>query len=178
MTQSLEKLSASANVAPRSWSRLQFTLHWLVVGLIVLQYFDSEGMEAFFDATFEGEAASPFDIALGWSHIIVGSAILAAMGVRLLNRTVRGRPAADEDEPAWTKAVASVVHVLLYATLLVMPILGLLAWLTGAETFADLHTTLWVPLLVLVTLHVAGALVQHFWFGTNVLRRMTSPRTH
>lgn len=43
---------------------------------------------------------------------------------------------------AW---VARVTHMFLYTTLLAMPVLGFLAWITGAETFAELHTLLWTP---------------------------------
>ena len=160
----------------QGWSRLQVVLHWLVVGLILLQYIDSESMEALFDATFEGERLSALDSTLGWVHIVGGSAILVAMAIRVIARATRGRPPHDADEPTWTYWLARVTHVLLYVTLLAMPAFGLLAWITGNETFADLHTLLWTPLLILVGVHVAGALVQHFWFRTDALRRMTTLR--
>lgn len=175
----MSTLSAPLTLAdqpPQAWSRLQVVLHWLVVGLIVLQYVDAESMEALFDATFEGEHLSSLDSALGWTHIVAGSAILAAMMIRLIARAVKGRPRHDAREPHWTGLLASTTHALLYATLLAMPVLGLGAWITGNETFADLHTLLWTPLLVIVGLHVAGALAQHFWFRTDALRRMTTLR--
>lgn len=167
---------SQAMQSPEGWSRLQVVLHWLVVGLIVLQYIDSESMGALFDATFEGEQLSALDSVLGWTHIVAGSAILAAMAIRIINRFMKGRPAQDAGEPYWTNWIAQITHTLLYATLLMMPVLGLVAWITGNETFAELHTLLWIPLLVLVGLHVAGALVQHFWFRTDALRRMTTLR--
>lgn len=175
----MSQLSASLPLAdqpPQAWSRLQVILHWLVVGLIVLQYIDSESMEALFEATFEGERLSALDSALGWTHIVAGSAILAAMVIRLIARAVKGRPPHDAGESYWPNVLARVTHALLYATLLAMPVLGLGAWITGNETFAELHTLLWTPLLILIGLHVAGALVQHFWFRTDALRRMTSLR--
>lgn len=161
---------------PQAWSGLQIILHWLIVGLIILQYIDSESMEALFESTFQGEQLSALDSALGWTHIVAGSAILAAMAIRVIARVTKGRPPRDATEPHWLNWVARITHALLYAVLLAMPMLGLVAWITGNEAFAELHTLLWVPLLVLVGLHVAGAFVQHFWFCTDALRRMTTLR--
>ncbi|WAJ29664.1 cytochrome b [Antarcticirhabdus aurantiaca] len=164
----------SAGYRPDGWTRLHVVLHWLVVALVAVQFVDKGSMEALFDATFEGHAISGTDAVLGWAHIVCGSAILAAMAVRLVDRVLVGRPAYDPAEPAAAVWLARATHGLLYAVLLAMPALGLLAWITGLESYADLHTALWTPLLVLLGLHVVGALVQHLVFKTNALRNMTS----
>ncbi|KQT87136.1 cytochrome b/b6 domain-containing protein [Aurantimonas sp. Leaf443] len=166
----------TADGRPLAWSRLSILLHWLVVVLIVVQSVAADSMEALFDATYEGGPLSGLDRALGWTHIVCGSAILAAMAARLADRLLVGRPPHDAGDPALAVRLARVTHALLYALLLAMPVLGLLAWITGEEAFADLHTLLWTPLLVLVALHVAGALAQQFWFRTDALRRMARLR--
>lgn len=161
---------------PGGWSRLHVVLHWLVVALVAVQYVDRESMKALFDATFEGRAIGTADMVLGWTHIVAGSLILGAMAIRLVDRIACGRPPHGSREPRWTRRIAGATHALLYAVLLAMPALGLVAWITGSETAADLHTLLWTPLLVLIGLHVAGALAQALWFHSNALARMTSLR--
>lgn len=56
-----------------------------------------------------------------------------------------------------------------------MPLAGLGAWFGGIGVLGEVHGFMWVPLLVLVGLHVVGAMVQQFWFGSDVLRRMVVP---
>ncbi|KQT53043.1 MULTISPECIES: cytochrome b [unclassified Aureimonas] len=172
----LQDHAPATRTRPRGWSRLHVVLHWLVVVLIAVQYVDRESMETLFDATFEGRSIQTFDMVLGWTHIAVGSAILGAMAIRLVDRIACGRPPHGAAEPGWARWLASATHALLYVVLLAMPALGLLAWITGSETSADLHTLLWTPLLVLIGLHVAGALAQSLWFRSGALAQMTSLR--
>lgn len=156
----------------QAWTRLSLVLHWLIVALIILQWFESKYMEGLWDATTEG---TPLDATLqtfGWVHIIAGTSILIAAAIRLADRFMNGRPPYPSNEPLWATASAKVTHGAIYTCLLVMPSLGLAAWLTGSDELAGLHTLLWTPLLVFIGLHIAGALSQHFIFRTDVLRRM------
>ncbi|HDZ74890.1 MAG TPA: hypothetical protein ENH55_19370 [Aurantimonas coralicida] len=162
-----------AKSSPAGWSLLNIAMHWLIVVLIIVQYLESEFMVSLWDGTLEGKAVSFRTTILGWTHIVLGSAILVAAAIRLLDRFfIHGRPAHSDAEPNWALWLAKVTHAMLYIVLILMPILGLAAWFTGNDTLAGYHTFLWTPLLVLIGLHIVGALAQHFLFRSDALRRM------
>lgn len=154
------------------WSRINIWLHWLIVLLIIVQYIDSESMVSLWDATQQGTQTAQFTKYVGWGHIAAGSTILVAAFIRLVDRFWTGRPVHPQGVPSWATWLAKITHFLIYAILFVMPSLGLLAWFTGNDTYAQYHTFFWTPLLVLVAVHIIGALAQHFVFKTNVLTRM------
>ena len=154
------------------WSRLNVYLHWLIVALVVVQYIDHEWMVQMWDGEQQGSPVSQGIAYGGWLHIIAGSLILGAAFLRLIDRFWSGRPPHPDQVPNWSTWVAKITHFLIYAILLLMPSLGLLAWFTGDDTIAHYHTFFWTPLLILVALHIAGALMQHFYYRTDVLRRM------
>lgn len=162
----------SATARPAAWSRLNVFLHWTIVVLIVCQWIQGEFMADFWDATLEGEAPGRLATLLGYSHIVIGTLVLIAAAIRLGDRFTHGRPPLDADEPQWAAMLARVTHVLLYALLFAMPILGLTAWFTGNDAIAGYHAFLWNPLLAVIALHVLGALTQHFWFRSPALKRM------
>lgn len=68
--------------------------------------------------------------------------------------------------------LSKATHALIYLTLVAIPALGLAAWFTGDDTWADYHTLLWTPLMVLVGLHLAGVLWQQFVIKPDALHRM------
>ncbi|MBO0663465.1 cytochrome b/b6 domain-containing protein [Jiella sp. MQZ9-1] len=154
------------------WSRLNVFLHWTIVLLIIGQWIEGGFMSDVWDATLDGKITDQLTTTLGYSHIVIGSVILAATLIRLGDRFVVGRPPHNDEEPQWSTMLAKVTHFLLYALLIVMPVLGLLAWFTGNDTIAGYHAFLWTPLLVLAGLHILGALAQHFWFRSPALKRM------
>ncbi|MEC5324771.1 cytochrome b [Aurantimonas sp. A3-2-R12] len=163
----------NAKSSPAGWSRLNVAMHWLIVVLIIVQYLESEFMVSLWDGTLEGKAVSSTTTILGWTHIVLGSAILVAASIRLLDRFfIHGRPSHSEGEPDWAMWLAKFTHALLYVVLILMPVVGLTAWFTGNDTLAGYHTVLWTPLLVLIGVHIAGALAQHFVFRSDALRRM------
>ena len=57
-----------------------------------------------------------------------------------------------------------------------MPITGALAWWLDLEPMRNLHSIGENVIMAVVGLHIVGALYQHFWATTDVLRRMLSPR--
>ncbi|MCK5933829.1 MAG: cytochrome b [Fulvimarina manganoxydans] len=162
----------SINASRAHWTGLNVFLHWTIVVLVIGQWIEGEFMSTFWDGTLDGKTLDQTTVFLGYTHIVFGTLILVAAAVRLLDRIVNGRPPHPEGEPTWAAMLAKVTHVLLYAVLLVMPILGLAAWFTGNDELASYHATLWNPLLALIGLHVVGALAQHFWFKTGALKRM------
>jgi len=127
-------------------------------------------------------------------HKSLGVLILVLMILRLINRLVVGAPPPEPDIAPWQKKVSSAVHGLLYALLLAMPIVG---WIANSAYCAptpffglftlpklvvdnkDLATTLftfhrWVGFLVilLVFMHIGGALYHYVVRRDEVLHRM------
>ncbi|MEF2073742.1 cytochrome b [Consotaella aegiceratis] len=156
------------------WSALNVWMHWLIVLLIVVQILDHEAMEEAWHAQMQGTAATA-DGSYAWLHVAVGILILAFALTRLADRFIRGRPPHPTGEPTWTLWLAKIVHFLLYTLLILMPISGMVAWFGGVGPAGFAHGTMWTILLVLIGLHVLGALAQHFVFKTNVLTRMFKP---
>ncbi|MBO0904282.1 cytochrome b [Jiella sonneratiae] len=167
-----------ATPRPSHWSSLNVFLHWTIVVLLVCQWIEGEFMSDFWDATLEGRGVDQTTTVLGYGHIVIGTLVLVAAALRLVDRFVSGRPPHDAADPTWALGLAKVTHFLLYAVLLAMPLLGLAAWFTGNDALAGYHAFLWNPLLALVGLHVLGALAQHFWFRSPALKRMIPGLRH
>ena len=70
------------------------------------------------------------------------------------------------------KLVASGTHILFYVLLIGMPLSGAAAWILGVAPAAQAHSVAEKLLILLIGLHVLAALAQHFWFKTDVLKRM------
>ena len=127
-------------------------------------------------------------------HKSLGVLILVLMILRLINRLVAGAPIPDPSIEPWQRKLSSAVHGLLYVLLLAMPVVGYIANSAyGAPTpFFGLFTlpkivgdnealatqlfTLhrWVGFLVilLVLMHIAGALYHFVIRRDGVLQRM------
>lgn len=171
-------------------------LHWTIVGLLIAQY------------------------ALGWTmpdqkpgsvpdrlidlHLSVGSAILIAMIARLIWRMTHTAPPPPAGLPAWQRTASSVTHAVLYALVLIIPLLGWAAasWRSWPVTLfhlfsfpaivparqpgvngffqspqaGDLHSVLSYGLLAVVALHVSAALFHRFVLRDGVLERMLPKR--
>ena len=157
------------------WSRLSITLHWLVVVLIIVQFLDHEYMVGLWDKMMDHAQPDQAVVIGGYIHIIAGVFILVGAAVRALDRVMNGRPPYPASDPTWATWLAKISHFLIYAILILMPALGLLAWYTGNDSYAGYHTFFWTPLLVLIAIHVVGALAQHFYFKSDALTRMVKP---
>ncbi len=156
-------------MTPMSYSRTQIVLHWAVAALVLFQIFLHDGIVAAWTGRMDGSLANEPTPDV---HIIAGVLIFVLVAWRLALRLRRGVPALPADEPAALKVVATGTHVLFYVLLLAMPLSGAAAWFLGAEPAALAHSTARFVLIPLLVLHVLAALAQHFWFRTNVLRRM------
>ncbi|SJZ63436.1 cytochrome b [Consotaella salsifontis] len=165
------------NHTPRrpSWSALNIWMHWLIAALIVVQILDHDAMEDAWRNALRGASEGESDALMVWLHIGVGFTIFVFALVRLADRLIRGRPPHPEDEPVWALWLAKSVHALLYLALILMPISGLVAWFGGVEGAGSAHSLIWTIMLVLIGVHILGALTQHFIFRTNVLTRMVRP---
>jgi cytochrome b561 len=161
--------------APAGYSKTQIRLHWIVAILIAFQIIGHEWMVSAYDAISDGKTPAAFDLAMAWGHVVSGFAIWLFAAWRLWLRFARGVPALPATLSKWDVRASHAVHIILYGLLLIMPISGATAWFFGIEAAAEGHSNARFILLPAVLLHVAGALMQHFWWKTDVLKRMVKP---
>ena len=168
-----------------SWGSLSKTLHWLVVLLIINQWWIAERAE-------ELKGLEKLQ-ALAW-HKSFGITILMLAIIRLAWRWMNPVPDLTAETKPWERVLARVSHVLLYALIFAMPLTGWamssarnfpVSWFKlfqlpdlvapAEQTFRrmqDLHHLLFDVLVVIALLHVAGALKHHFIDRNDVLKRM------
>ncbi len=160
--------------ARSAYSVPQRVLHWLMAILIFFNLLFPDGMNAWRRLIRHGQTPTPADISSANIHAYVGIAILLLAIVRLALKFSSEAPEMPDGQPVIVHHIANLTHVLLYALIFAMPLSGMAAYYLGIDTAAFLHggpikAVLWT----VVVLHIFGALVQHFYFRSNVLRRMT-----
>ena len=84
-------MTASAT-GPSAYSTLQIALHWIIAGLIVMQFLIQDAIELAFDRRADGEAGLPSAWAI--LHIVIGSMVLVLARVRRHAAAVRRATAA------------------------------------------------------------------------------------
>ncbi|MEP6830286.1 MAG: cytochrome b [Rhizomicrobium sp.] len=159
--------------------------HWLIFLLLAAQYAVGSIMPHIGRKTLNE----------GWVnwHLSVGAAILFVIVLRLVWRLLRPVALAP-NMPAWELFLSRATHLILYALVLAMTVLGWAAanargWdvkLFGVVTLpalapngsawgheaGDIHNILVYVLLGFIALHVAGALYHYFILRDRVLQRM------
>lgn len=153
------------------YSRTHIILHWAIAVLVLFQLLVHEGMEN----AWAERAGRVMGESNPLPHIIVGTTILILAIWRVIVRLRNGAPPHPAGQPHILAVLASIVHGLFYALLFLMPLTGLIAWFGSVEGAALVHITIQLAFLPLIGLHVVGALVQQFYFGSGVLKRMTGP---
>jgi cytochrome b561 len=170
---------------PAQYDGIARTLHWLIAVLIVMQFLLGWLMPDIHRNTVpEGLIA--------W-HLAVGATIVAAMLIRILWR-VTHRPPPPVDLPKPIGALSKATHLLLYAALICVPVLG---WINASSrgwrvalpgglplpslstkgssfggAMGDVHSLLAWALLILIGLHVVAALFHRFVLKDGVMQRM------
>lgn len=172
---------------PRNrYSTVSLLLHWGIAALVVTQIC----LIAAHEAT-DGPISREF-VTL---HKSVGLTILMLTLIRLGWRMANPAIPLPQAMPTWQKLLARATHVLFYVMLLAMPLVGWAASSAGrrpiswfglfdwpllplpqsrdlAGDLMDMHELAAKALIVLVLLHVLGALKHHFIDRDNVLHRM------
>lgn len=158
--------------------------HWLVVALVAAQFVIGWTMPDVQRGTL------PVGL-IAW-HLAVGAALIAAMAARLVWRFTH-RPPPDTLSPLM-RAASKGTHVLLYAALIAVPLLGWAnassrgwtvklfgAWPLPAlvpsgsplgNAMGDVHGVLAWVLFALIGLHIAAALFHRFVLKDGTLKRM------
>ncbi|MCL7929532.1 cytochrome b [Halomonas llamarensis] len=169
-------------------------LHWLVALGVLLSL--ASGLTLGF-LGFERAVAligETLTNALYTAHKTLGITLLLLMTLRIMTRLAFVVPDHDPPLNAFERLVSTSVHHLLYLALVVMPILGALATATGgfpvqffywtlpsvvgenealSETLFLWHERVGWLLIVLITLHVIGALYHGWIKRDNVMKRMS-----
>ncbi len=172
------------------YSNVAIIFHWLIAIAVIVNWRLAEN--------FEHASAMPDKLYWINLHKSLGIAILVLSVLRLLWRLGHKPPPAPAGSAKWEKSLAKIVHVLFYVLLIGLPIGGWLAtsfagypitmwglfdWplfpvaenKEAAESIAETHGTLGKAMLILILLHIAGALKHSFidkvpslsrmWFG-------------
>ncbi len=158
---------------PTGYSRTQIGLHWIIGALIVFQLIFGESIGEAWDASMEGGV--PNMTLLVWAHIVVGVSVLLLALWRVAVRMGRGAPAEAEAGTMLTKLAAKGTHLALYLLMLAVPATGLVAWYGGIEVAGEVHSWAKPVLIVLIVLHVVGALWHQFVIKDNLVARMVRP---
>lgn len=159
--------------------------HWLIVLLLTAQYTVGSIMPHIGRKTLDQ----------GWVHwhLLVGTAILLVIVLRILWRVFHPVALAD-GLTGWERLLSRITHLMLYALVLGMTVLGWAAanfrgWTVTvfdlvplpalapkgthwAHEAGDIHNILVYVLLAFITLHVAAALYHYYVKRDQVVQRM------
>ena len=156
----------------KGYSRVQILLHWIVAALIIFQIVGHEPMAEAWDAVEDGGV--PVMSARVWAHINAGIAVLLLVLWRIGLRLGRGAPEVPAG-PAAVQWAGKLTHLALYGLMVLLPVSGIVAWFGEVEAAAEAHELMKNLMLLLILLHVAGALYHQFLLRDGLMDRMRKP---
>ena len=126
-------------------------------------------------------------------HKSIGVTLLALIAIRVLWRVTHRPPALLSSYKAWEKKLATGTHHLLYLLMVAMPLSGLIMAVNSKygvkwfgmdfiggldnsvvrDLFKEVHETVGALLLIVVILHIAGALKHKFIDKDDTMKRMS-----
>ena len=166
------------------YSKRMVLVHWLTLALLVAAWFLGEELA---EATDESEAT----LAAYFMHAAAGASILLLTVTRLLFRSKDGVPPAVGQ--TLMDKVAKGIHHFLYTVLFVLPVSGVVTIVTSdagkallagdanllpkedgyEHVFAhEAHEVLVTVLIVLVVVHILGAIKHQFIMKDGLMERM------
>jgi cytochrome b561 len=155
----------------KSYSVLQIALHWAIAVLIFANYIISDDMGRAFYTALRGEVVSDWTVSF---HVWVGVSVLVLAMLRLLVRQMSG---GWHEEPSNLADKAALWgHRALYALMVLVPTLGVIAWFGGVAVSGDLHVIAMNAMMLLVLGHSAMALYHQFVVKDGLLLKMMRPR--
>lgn len=172
--------------APARYSALQIAIHW-ITAIIIL------GMiPAGLVMTRLGPGTTTnllYELHKSFGIIVIGLAVL-----RILVRATSGAPPVVETIPAWQRIAARMTHYALYALIILVPLVGLVATSTccppvnlfwtipvtlpvdggmeASKPIFDFHRVLALALAAILLLHASAALHHHYVKKDHTLRKM------
>jgi cytochrome b561 len=170
-----------------AYGLLAKTFHWSVaVGVWTLIYL---GLQQ------SGMDSGPEKSAIRVTHGSIALIVLVLMTARLVWRFVDAPPKHVGDLPGWQLMTAHLTHWGIYLAVFVQLIAGFMTVATYGKPipffnlfsiptpvaedsdahhfWEEIHEFMWIPLVALLTLHVAAALFNHFVRKNDTLKRMT-----
>jgi cytochrome b561 len=166
-------------------------LHWIIAGLIVLQYILARLAEL-----AEKDAQIMRELALLANHKSIGLTVLGLMFVRMIWRFITPPPPLPIAMPDWQKKISHITHWILYGLIILIPLSGWfmssataysVSWFnlvqipdfispdkSMAELYGAIHESLASLLVVIAIAHILAALKHHFIDKDEVLSRMSS----
>lgn len=150
------------------YSRAQIVLHWTIAAGVLFNYIASDGLGRALRQQQAGEAVT---VQIAGPHVWAGVVLVMLVLLRLALRARHGAPSV---EPGWRGLVARVTHGALYALILLVPVLGGLAWFAGLPTGGP-HGGLANLLMIVAALHVLAALYHQVVLKDGIMRRMLHP---
>lgn len=126
-------------------------------------------------------------------HKSIGVTILGLIIIRVLWRVTHKPPALLSSYKVWERKLATGVHHLLYLLMVALPVSGIIMatyskygikWFgyplikgldnnAARESFKEIHELIGIVILVMLILHIAGALKHHYVDKDDTLKRMT-----
>ena len=167
------------------YSTAAILLHWTIAALIIFQF---AYMFFFIENLERGDPAmgSAYEL-----HKSIGITILALTLVRLVMRLTEGFKPLPAHMAPWEVFLARFTHIAFYMLLLIVPLTGWIFAVSpdrGLDLFGlfpvpdlgigvrdaahELHELLVWPFILLIVLHIVGALKHHFIDRDEVLARM------
>ena len=165
----------TAENSPAGFTAGQIILHWTIAALIVFQLVFGEDIKPAYRAFNRGNGPASGDLFSANLHVYIGLAVLVLAICRFAIRLRRGAPDAPVGESAVVKWIAAATHFVLYLLIFGMPVTGALAWYFGIRAMGEVHELAKPFIIIIVALHAAAALWQHFFVKSDVLLRMLKP---
>ncbi|XTZ40356.1 cytochrome b561 [Salmonella enterica] len=167
-----------------NYSGLQIAIHWLVFLLVVTAYCAME---------LRGLAPRSFRPWFNIVHVSCGISILVLMVLRLLVRLKKPAPPIVPKPSSAMTGLAHLGHMVIYLLFIALPIIGLVMmynrggpWIAFGitmphaneanfdlvDTLKEYHVLLANLGYYVIGLHALAALMHHYYFKDNTLRRM------
>jgi cytochrome b561 len=177
------------NTANR-YGSLPIALHWLMLLLLIGVYTCTELR------TLYPKGSDLRETLKAW-HYTQGLLVFILVWLRLAARFAAPAPGIHPAPPAWQQWASKLLHLALYALMIVMPLLGWLAVSAAgkhvpffglelpplmapdkalAKTIEDVHETIGNAGYFLIGLHAAAALYHHYVVRDDTLLRMLPAR--
>ena len=162
------------------YTKAQVTYHWATAMLIAVMALTGMGY------TYEW-----WDDGAMVVHQIAGQGLIIMLLLRLITRIARPAPGSDPAHASWERGLAHLVHLGLYAVLIIFVVTGYIsASALGepsllfpvnkgfarsdiGELILEIHFATKWALLALLTLHIGGALKHAVWDKDRTLSHMT-----
>ncbi|MCP5036062.1 MAG: hypothetical protein GY945_00505 [Rhodobacteraceae bacterium] len=152
------------------YSRLQISLHWLIVVLLLLQFVLNDPISEAWHKLSRGQEFTPNILVT--QHVFSGILIGLLAILRIFIRLTRGAPDFPEGENAVQKLAAQIAHWALYLLMLLVPLSGVVAWFGQVRPAADGHEFLQGAMLAFIIVHVVAALFHQYVLKNNLIDRM------